>query len=693
VDWPIAVRIMANGNLVAEVPADGPHPSHPGNGFSYSVDHALKDGQEFTIDAIGQDDKDLEDAALAASGRKLLCRNGLETLGIWQVEYHDAAGIEIRPTASQSSGWTALRVAHPGGLPYPTSGTVSAAALISKSPFAKISAASCGGFDHPLYSAQLHVEQESSWELGKTVQPCWPIEFEAAGTNVSANLGTSGMEYDSTERALALDELSFWSNGWRFGYSWDASGAIWSNEKLDTIVLGSRDGQTHCQGQILAARSFKETFTGLELMATPDKEERVPISISNESAKLADLATCLKSGKCSLSQIEGQELKIAYDCGTGLELPEGYSRTLYGMRVFRDFERTEHPWTIRGEQCWGLDAVLPNSMTPGLAFRVSTVESDFVPCGAVTGEFEIPAPGADEVRGMLSYSLPGQCFKAFLTMDGTPLKVLTFGDEKAPFSVEGPGKLFGVAITAGDGCGQNGPPAHVEVSNVSYKRQGWWTTPSPDFAGIRDSVGEGCSLEFENLKWWGMLERTARGSLVTHRFLESEYRGIRYRLSHTFDGPWFKFRLLLDGKPAQEYELHMPDETDELLEGESFHEVGFQFQVHVPDQYPYKWGILVEGIEVLHPDAGWVSICEAEEGEPDLEGVHEVIDADATGTPPDAEAGGSGPRSGACSQSAGDGQRPWMVLLALMLLGTAVVVVARSARGRLGRIVLSGDHT
>jgi len=248
-------------------------------------------------------------------------------------------------------------------------------------------------------------------------------------------------------------------------------------------------------------------------------------------------------------------------------------------------------------------------------------------------ELPIPPPETEEIAGVLDYSIPGGCFRSFLLLDDSPVETISFGKGSVPFSVKTPGSRFGIALTADDSCAAENPETFVRVSNVSHKREGWWTSSTPRCAGIRDLRDEGCGLRFENLRWWGMSGNPAKGTLLVHRELRREYSGIRYRMEHNFQGPFFKFRLLLDDKPVKDYSLQSPYALDEALEGTRFSLVAFQFGVNTSDQYPFRWAVSISGLEVLDESAGWISLCEAAEAQPafDVSGQGAIEDVFAYG--------------------------------------------------------------
>jgi len=269
----------------------------------------------------------------------------------------------------------------------------------------------------------------------------------------------------------------------------------------------------------------------------------------------------------------------------------------------------------------------------------------------------------------MEYSLPGECYQAFLTVDDVPAETLTFGTGTVPFQVTGSGTTFGVALTANDACSMNNQAAFVEVTRVRSRRGGWWTSPSGAYAGIRDTREGDCGIGFENLKWWGMLENKAFGTLLVHRSLKTPVTGIRFSYDHTFEGPFFKLRLLLDGKPMKDLPLQTPSQKTEEISGRSFREVGFQFAVAANEAFAYKWGASIVDIEVLSPDQGWVSICEAEEARWDFLETGDVLGpGDGGGLDEGDQSKDGGARSGGCAAGRGPAPRAALLVLLLALL-------------------------
>jgi hypothetical protein len=621
VESPIGVDVRADGNSIAQMTADQAVSSHPGFGFSMPLGPELKDGGLHTFEVIGNDDKGLANSPLAGSGKQVLCRNGTSTVGIWTMLYQDAAGVDVAPVPGEG-GWTDLRLFHAEGLSYPTSGVVTAAADISESPFVRVTADLCGGLVSPLYLAAIGVGGDSLGELPSGPSPCLPVEYLASGKSMSASLLATGMEYDASGREVVLRNLSFWSRGWRFGYSWDSEGMSWRSDAVDRVAFESRPEAASCRGFVAAARQFAFPFQGVELRGTPGSGGPEMVVVAGD-AEPVDLDECLATGPCTITGKEGvaDRLVLRADCGEGAVLDGPFERALEHIRVFRDFVDEVPPWTITGTRVWGMVPDFPQVSPHGLSLRISTHDADFVPTGAIAGEVTLPAPQAEEFRGMLSYSLPAQCYHGFLTVDGAPVESLQSGETKAPFRIERVGSTFGMAMTAKDGCDGDDVDGFVAVENLSYLRDGWWTTPSTMHQGIRDSREDGCSLVFENLKWVGMEGNKAFGSLLVHKFLGETHTGIRVKVSHTFEGPFFKLELLLDGKPVKDFALQSPGSREAELTGRDFGEVGLRFSVAVSDVFPFKWRADVYAIEVYREGSGWRSICEVAVAEPELEGV------------------------------------------------------------------------
>ncbi len=673
VDNAIAIHIKRDGEKIQEVTANGPHGKKNGHGFHLDLDGSWKDGKLHTLEIIGMDDKNLENMAIKGSGKQVLCQTGTEKRGIWTLNFVEAAGLDIVP-ANGDGDWTDLQIRHPGGLSYPVAGTLTASADISLNSFVQVSGDLCGSLLPSLYGANVSVAGESVAQLfGEG--PCTPFNWEADGSDVAVTLAALEMADDGSERVCSLRDLSFGARGWRFGYSGDAAGLIWGVEAEDRLTFAARAGEESCVGYAAAKRHFAHPFEGVVLESAKPGEGEPVISVRVGDGDPVPLADCLVAGKCAIEGIEADSIEVRANCGAGKEMGAGWQRVLDGIRIFRNFEETMTPWEVVGERVWGLAAELPFGTDAGLAFRISTAASDFVPFGAVTSTTTWPAPPIEEVRGMLHYSLPGECYQGFLTIDDVPAETVSFGDYFGPFTVKRTGTTFGLAMTAQNGCSIDQSDGLFEVSNVSVKRGGWWTTPSPFFAGIKDGRAEsGCGLVFENQKWWGMSEQVAQGSLLVHRFLDGKFQGIRYRWHHTFEGPFYRFGMLLDNKPVKDYTLQKPGEWTEEVTGKDFSEIGFVFVVSTKDVYPYKWQVFVDDIELYREGEGWFSACAVLEADPDLEGIVEVTPGDVVSLP-DGE-GGGGSKSSGC----GIAPLPGPATLLLLLAGLLGLVVLRARR-------------
>ncbi len=664
VDYAISIRIKKDGNKIHEVTANGPHGKHDGHGFHLDLGDGWKDGQPHSLEIIGMDDKNLDNKAIKGSGKQVLCRTGSETRGIWTLDFVEAAGLDIVP-ASGEGGWTDLQLHHPGGLPYPVAGTLTASAEISLNPFIQVTGDLCGSLLPTLYQANVNVAGESIAQLyGEG--PCTPFSWEADGSDVLVSFAALEMANDGADRLCSMRDLSFGARGWRFGYSGDASGLIWGTESVDQLTFAARSGAETCVGYAAAHRKFANAFEGIVFKSEKPSDGEPVVSVRVGDSDPVPLSECLVAGTCSITGLEADSIEVRANCGAGKQLNSGWQRVLAGIRIFREFEETMTPWKVVGERVWGLAAEQPFTTEAGLAFRISTAASDFVPYGAVTATTTWPAPPIEEVRGMLHYSLPGDCYQGFLTIDDVPTETVTFGEYYGPFTATRAGTTFGLAMTAQHGCSIDQSDGLFEVSNVSVKRGGWWTTPTPFFAGIKDGRAEsGCGLLFENQKWWGMTDQTAQGSILVHRYLDGDYQGIRYRWRHTFEGPFYRLGMLLDNKPVKDYSLQKPGEWTDEVTGKNFSEVGFVFLVSTKDVYPYKWQLFVEDIELYRTGEGWFSACDVLEADPELEGIEEVTGGDVVSLPDGDGSGGT--RSSGCGASHPRGRSQIVLLLAALL--------------------------
>ncbi len=625
----VAVRIMSDGQQVAEVTADQPNDSSPGHGFSYKPDAGIKDGQVHTIEAMAVDDKGEKVKTLPGSGKKLLCRNGVEQYGIFAVEHLDSAGIDVFPVAEEGAPFCSLRLAHSGGLEYPNSGTVTARALLANTPFEQLTFDSCGGFADPLYQAAISIDGGAVVTLGSQLVECTPVTVEQPGQELTVSLAATSMTSDPEARELVLKNLAAWSKGWKVGYSDDSSGLVWSNETTDTLGFHARPDVAECIGHISASRQFAKPFDAVEFTLSGESVPAVEVTISNQEGTIVGIDDCTPGAPCSPSDFAGQGLEVKTDCGGTAALPAGWQLKLENLKVFSNFVQAADPWSLIGEKAWGLTAAVPEPSAPGLALRLSTEPDVSMPSGTVRGEMAFPLPPADRIIGMLSYALPGSCFNARVSLDGTAAEDHHTGTYFGPFDIELNGGQLAVSMAASGDCEGQPGAGHVEIQATSYRRGGWWTTPSPAFAGIRDLRGEGCSVKFENLKWWGMSGNQAHGSLHVHRYLDKPHNGVRYNLNHSFFSAFFTLELMLDGQPVSETPLLEPGETAQELTDVEFTDIGFRLSVQVPEVYAYKWEVEAFDVEVLDPAAGWVSVCLAAEGEPELEGVFEVVETGA----------------------------------------------------------------
>jgi len=702
VETPIDVRVLANGAIIHQMNASEPNQAAPGFGFSFKVPQEVKTGEEMTIEVIGEDDKDLADSAIAGSGKKIFCKTAVEQASIWTIEHVESAGLEIGTVAGDGGGCGGVRLAHPGGLSYPNAGVVHAFTDHGATPFEKVSASICGGFADPLYAASLSIEGQVLTALGAEVKECTSEEFVMPGRKIELQLMATSMTPDPQGRELVLKDLAAWSRGWRFSYSHDAAGLTWGNERVDKVSFASRGGASACVGKVFASREFSKPFHGAQLALTGSTSGG-PVPVLSVGDATFPLSECPQSGPCKIDDVEGQTMALTLDCGGSSAIDGTWWKAADDIRVFGHFDMYAPPWTVKGAETWGLSGVVPESGEMGLAMRLTTEENDFFPYGTVEAEAAAPLPEFDQVRGMLKYNLPGDCFLAGFHVDNLAAKTILPGQKTGQLVLEQTGSQISMMLSLAADCPAEDEVAYVELFNASMRRKGWWTTPTPAYAGIRDLRGEPCSLTFENQKWWGNAGNAAYGKLLVHRFFADEMTGVRYKTASTFASELFSLQMLLDGEPVKTYSLAAAWSTDEAVESVHFTEAGFLFSVDKPEVYPSQWEVVLSEIEVQTAGGEWVSACGAAEGEPKLGGVtgpvlvdtpdvvsevNETAGGDGEGVVEKAESGGSA--SGSC----GVGTRPgagwgWMVVVLLALaLASALprrAEVLRCSAGRLCR--------
>jgi len=668
VEWPIGVQILCDGALIAQISADQPHPAAPGHGFSLSVGHELKNSVVHTVDAIGLDDKGTLNTTLPGSGKVFLCRNGAHQEGIWTIEYLDSAGVDIVPASLDDLGFTSLLLDHPDGLPYPMSGIVSATARLTAPNFDRISWALLGGLSSPLYDTRILLDGAPAVAYGPDNFDFVPAILDTPAQWLRVEVRANQMDYDTTGRRLTMAGLTSRLHGWDIRYSFDSQGAIFDSDSPDRLIFLARDGSSDCAGFLSSSRTFHKPFSGVRFLSgssSPVPPGSLPdTAVSTPEHLEVHTSECLSDGSCLLDDFPGSSLDVRLSCGESATFPQGSLHEVRDIRVFESILTTDNPWVLHRDRAWGTIPLVPSGTPSGLACRVQTEPTGYFPTGATTCEVSFPDMPADEISGTLSYLLPGECFRGFLTVDGKPVRSLLFGEETAPLQVPGPTSSFGLALVATDPCRDIDYDAFVEVSALSYLKGGWWTTPSTRYGGIEDLRTPGCGLEFRNLRWWGMSGSQAYGTLVVHRSFDPPVKGIRYALEHNFEAPHFSLRLLLDGKPAVVHPLTLPCSTEHELSHASFSEAAFQFSVDTQGVYPHRWSAVISNIEVLDPDAGWIPACDA----PVFTSGDAVsqVEQVATGFDSDLQPS-SGDRSPGCAYSR-SASFPWLLLLLLLPL-------------------------
>ena len=605
VDGPISVRVLCNGNEAALMPAAGGHPVKPGHGFKLLLDHELKNGEVYTVEVVALDDLGELDGAIEGSGKKFRCRNHTEQMGLWTIVHQDSAGVDVVPVALGEEGMTAVQVRHPGGLDYPLSGRVSAGMQMGVEQFDEVTATLCGGFSDPRYAAFVSLDGEAI-PLGVTGDECQAVSFVGPGSWFEVSLEAKEMVVDPEPHALELRTLTAHRLGWEYAYSGNAQGLTVTLPTVDSPGFLLREKAENCAGLVRVRRDFDRHFGGVSFQ--PQVLPGPHLNVSTDSGAAIEV-TSGPSAPLVLDDFPGQILELTLDCAGGAA-GEQWAAGVEKLRVFDSYHVEALPWEHIGERAWGLESLSPEGADSGLRCLVRAAQAGYPPTGAVRCETAFPPPAAEAVAGVLNFALPGQCYRGFVTVDGQPVKSLSYGEAVEPLKMALPAERFGIALGVESGCIGSGEEAFVEVSSLSYLREGWWTLPSSQCAGIRDTRPSGCAIGFENLRWWGMEENEAMGSLLVHRTLVTPALGFRYRLAHDFEAPFFTLKLLLDGKPVREYPLNSPETVDEVLEDLEFSEIAFLFGVTAQGVFPYRWQLALDKLEVMDSASGWRSICE-----------------------------------------------------------------------------------
>jgi len=660
---PVDVIVRCNGVVVAQMQAGGDSQGHPGHGFYVAVGHELKNSQIQVVEVIAIDDKGEFQPLIDGSGKQFLCRNGIERHGIWTIEHQDSAAVDIFPFPLGESGLTTVQLRHPGGTPYPNSGRVTATASMLATPFEKVQATVCGAYETPLYVLGAAVDGVPIDFPGPGTD-CRSFDFPGPGNVLRFLLEATQMVFDDQTRVVEVRNPAPLAAGWSFEYSFDASGVTASVPAVDQIRFQSRQGDdaASCQGFLSSNRVLPRQFDGVSF-GFEESPGGTGVKVRTEMSE-AFVSAC-QDGVCILPDLPGTSLSLVSSCPS--DPNASWESAMSDIRVFRSFKDLEPPWELSGDKEWGLRSLVPPGAASGLACRVESVDDGFVPTGAVRCDLDLPEPGADALAGILDWSLPGECFRGFVTIDGKPVRMMSFGKTRESLVLEQTADAFGIALTATQACSIETLEAFVEVSELSYRRLGWWTTPSSRVAGIASHPTQDCSLEFENQRWWGMAGNESAGTLLVHRKLNEPFYGIRYGFDHDFEAPYFKFRLALDGKPAKEHPLLIPSSDQVAINGTEFSHVSFQFMVTTGGVYPYRWNLRVSDLEVLDQAGQWQSICLAGDQAyvPLVVGQGEDVFAAAEAAEPDDAHGGD--RSRGCNTFGGPPQASPLPLAILLV--------------------------
>jgi len=607
----LAVKLHSGAQEVATLTANGPHPSHGGHGFAWIVPQGLKDGSPKVMTAMALDSQ--TGAPQPLGQRSFLCANATITKGIWTVQLVDSAGLEALLWALDPPDLS-LRLDHPAGYPYPVAGQIEACTAPLDGPFdALVAKARCDLLGAP-FKGELRVD-------GVAVRAWGPEKGEedlvlGGGAAVCLRAEATEMKDAPGAASLALEHVRVRSGAWWSTYATDAAGLLLGHPAGDALRWARRGKgpePTPCKGWLLAWHEFDVPFD----MVTWRLEGSAPLPAGLGVLLRVDGETWPSGlGAQSVGGLLGTRLGFEMGVEGSAALPPGGAWTVADIRVKRNDAAEVGVWMLARHGAWGLSGLVPPppvGAKPGLHVRLDHASAGWWSTGTVSAETTLQGPAFERVRLLLDKGVTDARIRLRIAADGQPVWTsLTPSVTLEPLDVPARGNTLSLALGLAEDA-SDVTDAHAEFARIELLRQGWWSAPSADVAGLRDLPLDDGGLRVENARAWGLLGKPAHGTAHAHREFAAVRHGVRFHYAQDFDGTALRAMVLLDGQPAQLFEDSGILEQDVQVLSD-FTSLGVALGAKGSGVYPYRWYAELTQIEVLGEGGVWEKVTVPQAG-------------------------------------------------------------------------------
>ena len=654
----VEVHVRIDGVDRATLSAGDAYPGHDGHGFHWTVPADVKDGAVRAVTVLAIDNKGLPSTTLGP--RSFLCQNDVVANGIWVTTRADGAGIDVGTPASNVLGSTLLH-AHPGGYPYPISGTFRSCAALALEPVHELRAHLAWDLAAGRFRSRLTLGEA----LLRTLEGAGAEDLDATETGTEACLITEALTQADAPQAeqAALSGLVFRSGHWWTAYSADAGGLIVSHGAHgDGFEARARSGAA-AGPAIGSMRTWLELDHPFDTVSYHLDVLPSPIAGIRPTVRIGDAAAVdAAAGDRTATGLSATRVELAVGTDAPTPVPADFAARFGSVRVREHTAVADGPWTVERLGSWGLGGGIPpeaSDAAVGWTLLFTHELNGWWSTGAVSASMHVTGAPFERVRARYAHSLPDAAFALTVYADKEPAATLGEpGEAKGEFDVPAHGSdlqlVFGLRQDR-----RLDHSAFFEVTGLEVLREGWWSTATPRSVGLRDDRPEPGMVRLETSRAWAMLGGAISGARIVRRTFAEPQRALQFDYRQDLSSDAVFVVVLLDGVPAQVLDEPGEVATSIQLSSDPFTEVGFALVTRVPGVYPYHWTADVSGIEVSAQDGAWHVAAELAERGP------AVAPTDEAPAPPVVT---RAPDSSGCAAGGHGGLGGLAVLLALLAL-------------------------
>jgi hypothetical protein len=615
----VQVKLKVGGEVQASIPANGPHPTHAGFGFSWPIPPEFKDGKPRDVAADALDTQ--TGKATPLGPKAFLCENRTTLQGIWLTSHQDAAGL----FAQLAPGGPGLGIQHTqaAGYPYPISGVTTSCTKLALEPFDSGKANAAWQLGNGQQQATLLVDGKElrAWQGNDGSEA--GIEL-GAGTEICLRSKALAQLPAAGAANVALGPVVLRRGRWQYTYSADAAGMTLAVPDGDAVRFAARMEGAAFPDKPMPAAGWLKVWHEM-----PEPFDEVTANVSGNwpasaTLQLADGGAWIDLQPGAVQKVLPPQPLLALRFAAQDTLAPALDARATAVRVHRSTTMTHGRWKLERLHAWGLDATVPTGIPAtdqGLAIDLLHKPTGWWATGAARASLP-PLPYAvDRVRAAVALELPaGLRFR--IAVDGAPAYQLP-GPATRTQVVEGAAAGHGLTVELE--ATQESPdlaPRTMAVRQLQWRAGQWWTALSPDSWGVGDDrlgpdpTGHvAVRLEVAPVPMLG--GKPARGFAIVHREFAEGQTGVRLRVRQDLHPAAVRASILLDGAPTRV--LDAAGFHDELViqEGVAFKELGLALQVLGEGvQPPAPWWVEASDVETRGNDGTWRRIEDVAQPQP-----------------------------------------------------------------------------